>query len=313
MAAVRLAAGLGYGLITFLFIKNADGLGEYASEISRATIHFWSRSPRDRAVANEDTKRDLGDINQKLDRLASIKRETVHVHHGSREGWTGWITTAVGGTVCVVIIAHVTGLFDFSGLMYVTQAKFKTATDALREALDVVSKALEKARAELLQKLGFLETRLENVSAELKQQIISSSDAVRDDLAKVSSDVKDVGNVVGGLETKLGSIEGGVGDLRTALDRANKGIQLLCHVVAESYRYNGTQKEKKWYSDLLTFTETPPAALEPGKPNDVKQLKQNGEGPVMRLMSGSNLGGSADNGGGLSAVRESITRQLSGM
>lgn len=311
MAAVKVVTGLGYGIVTFLFLKNSEGLTDYVSEIARTTIHFWSRSPHDRAVGDKGgggSTRELGELSEKLDRLASAPRGTVHVHHG-RDQWTGWVTTAVGGTVCVAIFFHVTGLFDMSGVMYVTQAKFKTATEALKEGVDAVSKALQKARQELLARIGVLETRLEAVNVELKDQILASADSVKTDVAKVHSEVRDVGTVVNGLEDKLGSIEGGVGDLRSALERANKGIHLLCHVVAESYRYSsGNQKEQKWYSDLLTYTKA--AEAEP-----LKQLKQNGEsgGPVMRLVSSSKLGGSADNGGGLSAIRETLTRQLSGV
>lgn len=312
MAAVRVVAGLGYGLATFLFIKNSEGLGDYMSEIARTTVHFWSRSPHDKTIrggGGEGSGRELGELSDKLDKIASMKRETVHVHHG-RDGWSAWITTAVGGTVAIAVVVHMTGLFDLSGVMYVTQSKFKTATEALKEGIDAVSKALNKTRLELLERIGVLENRLENVSTELKTQIVSSAESVKEDIAKVSSDVRDVGSLVNGLEDKLGSIEGGVGDLRTALDKANRGIQLLCHVVADSYRYStGNQKDQKWYSDLLTYTK----AVDAKNSGDVKQLKQNGEGPIMKLVSSSKLNSNPDSGAGLSSIRDSLTRQLSGV
>jgi hypothetical protein len=40
---------------------------------------------------------------------------------------------------------------------------------------------------------------------------------------------------VGSLETKLDGIQGGVGDLRAAVEQCNRGVALLCHVVAESF------------------------------------------------------------------------------
>jgi archaellum component FlaC len=197
-----------------------------------------------------------------------------------------------------------------SGIMYVTQSKFKTATEALKEGIDGVSKALNKTRLELLQKLGVLEKNLQDVSADLKTEIAMSTESVRNDLANVSTDVRGVNTIVTGLESKLGTIEGGVGDLRTALEKANRGIHLLCHVVAESYRGANGQKNERWYSDLLTFTKT---SQENPSGDPLKQIKQNGEGPVMRLISSSSLGGNADNGGGLSSFRETLTRQLSGV
>lgn len=292
MAAVRVVVGLGYGLATLLFLKNSDGVGDYISEIGRTTVHFWSRA-KERTIGDGNA-RDLGELSSKLDRIASMKGETVHVHHGSN-GAVSWVTTIVGGTAVVVIVAHVTGLFDFSGIMYVTQSKFKSATEALQESVAVVNKALQAARKDLLERMGLIETRIDNVSAELKDQITTSSAAVREDLAKVSLEVRDVGTAVSGMEDKLGLIEGGVGDLRLAMEKANRGIQLLCHVVAESYRYSSSnQKDTKWYSDLLTYSRN--ADLDNG--GDIKQLKQNGEGPVMRLISRTNLGDSADNGAG---------------
>jgi len=310
MAAIKVATGLGYGLVTFLFLKNAEGVGEFASEIARTTVHFWSRSPKDKRLLDGNS-RDMGDLSDKLDRIALMKRDTVHVHHGPNS-WSGWVTTAVGGTICIAVIVHMTGLFDMSGIMYVTQSKFKSATDALKEGIDAVSKALNKARVELLERIGVLEKSLEDVSADLKNQITLSTESVRDDLAKVSNEVRDVGSIAEGLESKLGTIEGGVGDLRSALERANRGIHLLCHVVADSYRQgSSSQKDQRWYSDLITFTKTEPPTLD-NKTEVLKQIKENGEGPVMRfLSSGKNVGGNADNGGGLATFKESLTRQLS--
>jgi hypothetical protein len=310
MAAIKVATGLGYGVVTFLFLKNAEGIGAYTSELARTSIHFFS-APRDRLIGRGYDGRDLGELGDKLDKLASMRQETVHVHHGDN-GWSGWVTTVVGGTVCVVVVAHVSGLFDMSGIMYVTQSKFKTATEALKEGVDLVSKALAKARVELLEKIGVLEKNLEETKTELKNQIVASSEAVRDDVAKVSLDVKDVGLIVGGLESKLGSIEGGVGDLHSAVEKANRGIQLLCHVVADSYRYAaGNQRESKLYAELMTFTKVTHSLEEKSDP---KQIKENGEGgPVMRLISSNGLGGSADNGGGLASFRETLNRQLSGV
>lgn len=308
MAAVRVVAGLGYGLATFLFIKNADGVGDYFSDLARTTVHFLSRGPRDRSLGDGNS-RDIGAISEKLDRLASVRSETVHVHHGNNR-YTSWFTTIIGGTAVVVVIAHVSGLFDFSGIMYVTQSRFKSTTDALKEAVDSVSKVLSVTRRDLLERIGLLDTKMEEANAELKEQITKTHEIVRDDLANVHQEVKDVGSVVGGLETKLGAIDGGLGELRVAMERANHGIQLLCHVVAESYRYGSNQKNEKWYNDLLIYTKVN-ASQEPSK-----QLKQNGEGPLMRLISGTNLGASsgADNGGGLSSsFRETLSRQLSGV
>jgi hypothetical protein len=316
MAQIRIITGLGYGLVTFLFLKNSDGLGDYVSEIGRTTIHFWSRSPKDRSLGNNNG--DMEALGGKLDKLASMKRETVHIHHGSSNSTSGWVTTVIGGTVCIVIVAHVSGLFDMSGIMYVTQSKFKTATEALKEGISTLSSALSKVRVELLEKIGLLETSLESTREELKNQIVSSADQVRIDVAKVSGEVRDVGFVVGGLESKLGTIEGGVGELHLALDKANRGIHLLCHVVAESYRYaNGSSKDQQLYSDLLSFTKSPPPpSIESGKNvGDLfKQIKENGEGPIMRLVSNKGIGGNADNGGGGTAsFVESLNRQMSAL
>ena len=203
MAQIRIITGLGYGLATFLFIKNSENIGEYLSEISRASLHFWSRAPKNRLADNDNggSTKELGALSDKLDKLAMLKRETVHVHHGSNST-TGWVTTIVGGTVVAVIVVHFTGLFDVSGIMYVTQAKFKTATEALKEGVNAVGAALSKVRTEVLDRIGLLEKNLEEVTSELKDQISSSTVAVRDDVAKVSSSVKEVGGLVNGLESK---------------------------------------------------------------------------------------------------------------
>jgi hypothetical protein len=115
MAQARILGTLGYGLISLLVVTNVEGASEYLSELGRFSVHFLSRS-KDRL--SSATGLDLGQLNDKLDRLASARStETVIVHHGSSGSTGSWVTTLVGGTLVTVLIVHFTGLFDMSGVM----------------------------------------------------------------------------------------------------------------------------------------------------------------------------------------------------
>ena len=59
MAAVRVVYGIGYGIVTLLFLKNSEGIGDYVSELSRTSVHFWSRGPKDGRSLGDGNSRDV--------------------------------------------------------------------------------------------------------------------------------------------------------------------------------------------------------------------------------------------------------------
>lgn len=289
MAQIRLVQGLGYGLAGLVMYKNSDGVGDYLNELGRASLHFWSRRP------SEST--DMSELNEKLDRLANRKGETVHIHPSGAGVYSGWFNTALGGTVLVAMVVHYTGLFDLSSMMYVTQSRFKTVTDALQEGVSTVNEALKKARIDLLAKIGVLETNLEKAKTELREQIVTSSDTVRDDVARVSGEVQGVNQIVTSLETKLNGIDGGVGDLRHAIDKANKGIHLLVQVVARAYGGGSDQGDNQVLEELNDYSEL----QLPSSHSSSRGLLE--PGPLFKILSKDDVEGNADQGGGNSLSR----------
>lgn len=294
MAHFRVLGALGYGVFTLLVVNNVDGAGEYLSELGRTTVHFLSRSKDRITNAASSTAGDFSQLTEKIDRLSQMNRETVHVHHGPNGAPTyaaSWITTIIGGTVVTVLVFHFTGLFDMSSYLYVTQAKFKVATEALERGVKHVGEALAKTRIELMQKLGVVEKNLDITRKELKTEIQVTSQEIRKDVKLISTDIRHLHTDVATMDGKLDGLHDGVSELRAAVEHANRGIALLCHVVAESFFTNRSSggadgrkpQQDKALMDLMSFTKTNPMV---SNGEVLKQIKFNaGEGPIMRLMS----------------------------
>ncbi|KAH9251075.1 hypothetical protein BASA81_011150 [Batrachochytrium salamandrivorans] len=290
MAHFRLLGALGYGVFTLLVVNNIDGASDYMAELGRTTVHFLSRS-KDR-LANAGVGGDFSLLSDKIDRLSQMNRDPVIINPGgyAPSSAASWITTILGGTLVTLGVVHLTGLFDLSGIMYVTQHKFKLATEQLERGVKALGDTLAKTRTELLTKLGVVERNLEQTRKELKGEIQSSSAEIRKDVKVISGDIKHLHSDVAGLDTKMDGLHDGVGELRAAIEHANRGIALLCHVVAESFFHRtgggtGTTQDKA-VKDLMTFTKTNPIQVTNGSADLIKQIKfQAGDGPIMRLMS----------------------------
>lgn len=294
MAQFRLLGALGYGVFTLLVVTNVEGASEYMAELGRTTVHFLSRG-KDR-LANSGVGGDFSLLSDKIDRLSKMNRDPVIIHPGggyAPSSAASWITTLLGGTLVALGVVHLTGLFDLSGIMYVTQHKFKLATEQLERGVKALGESLVKTRTELLAKLGLVERNLELTRKELKGEIQSSSAEIRKDVKVISGDIKHLHSDVVGLDTKMDGLQDGVGELRAAIEHANRGIALLCHVVAESFyhrtgegRSGGGPTQDKAVKDLMTFTKTNPVQVTNGPADLIKQIKFHaGDGPIMRLMS----------------------------
>jgi hypothetical protein len=247
---IRLSS-IGYGVAAFLVLKHGDSIQLWFQEMGRSTVHFLSRPLQDPSSPfSLDHPRALTDLSSKLDQLRHDLRSDLRSSSLS-------LVSLVPGKVVLVTLAGVAGVAYWSGYsvwdaLYVTRRQFRTATDALKEGLHGLVTALAKVRGELLDKIGAVEKNLDTARDELTAHITSEAGLVR-------GQVKLVGEDVANLGCKLEGIEGGVEDVRKSLVRANRGIWLLCHVVAESISQTSPLAEtsartRALYKELLSFT-----------------------------------------------------------
>lgn len=143
------------------------------------------------------------------------------------------------------------GLMYFNGVtlqdfMYVTRKSFTVSVKDLKKGLKLVNEALQVAREELGEKIGLVDAKLDSTR-------ISLENTIEQEVGKVALDLESVGTDVRNVSEKIDGVEG-------QLKVANRGIFLLCNVVAESVRNSGSSNSTRngassLYQDLIEYTK----------------------------------------------------------
>jgi len=155
--------------------------------------------------------------------------------------------------------------------MYVTKKHFNTTVEALKEGVTGLASALARVRHELLEKVGVVEVKVDEARLALEGKI----DGVRDQVTGVA-------NSQGLIEDLIRGIEGKIELTQDQVKQANRGIMILCNVIAESgvtneelldyTRKNGIQIEQKAEVKSVQHSSTKPSASVIAVPQE-KQAK----------------------------------------
>jgi len=211
----------------------------------------------------------LGQLSGEVARLRA--QQQYGVGYGRQEGvlsgW-GWVFFAAGGTAVLVLYARGYGWAD---VMYVTRAALTSAVEALEEGIENVGTALEAAKDELAVKIGLVEANIDRTRESLEARISEEVGDVKRDLEEVGNDVKGVSRaqeqvhgLVQSIETQIDVIESRMENANDQLSTANRGIYLLCNVVADSMNPNTGAKGSNnrqtrvgsLYEELLAYTRS---------------------------------------------------------
>jgi hypothetical protein len=247
MGGIMYGAGVGAGI--FVLFSNADSLKLYSKELARMTLHFLSRPGYDNTLlinghpSSGDPNRHGGGNNVAAmapltERLDQLTMEMARIRQGQTlSGLVGGppsltTTIVVIGTTGVVL--YISGIHSWSDIMYVTKKHFNTTVEALKEGVTGLASALARVRHELLEKVGVVEVKVDEARFALEEKI----DGVHDE-------VKGVAKSQDLLEELIRGIEGKIELTQDQVKQANRGIVILCSVIAES----GVMNE-----ELLEFT-----------------------------------------------------------
>lgn len=119
--------------------------------------------------------------------------------------------------------------------MYVTKTNFATTIEALKEGVEAVSSALARAKLELLEKIGIVEGKID-----------AAREALENKIGEVHGEILGVSKSQSKMEDLVRGIEGKIELTQDQIKQANRGIYILCSVLAESGVNN---------DDLVEFTQ----------------------------------------------------------
>ena len=214
-ALAQKAAPAVYAIGLFLLLKHEDSLRLWVTEVSRTTVHFLTRPPESERTAVAAVTPLVANLNAKLDALvaqmASRNRPSPWLGSGAV-----WVGAACGMAVGVVYLSG----YSLGDLMYVTRRNFKATTDALKDGLHGLANALAKVRAEVLERIAVVETKVDATRDELVALVKAES-------GEVKADVKHVKDNLEAVSANVDSIKDGMDDYRKGWLRANRGLRSL--------------------------------------------------------------------------------------
>mmetsp|Transcript_11325 Transcript_11325/g.22896 ORF Transcript_11325/g.22896 Transcript_11325/m.22896 type:complete len:324 (+) Transcript_11325:367-1338(+) len=151
---------------------------------------------------------------------------------------------------CAYIVATSSG-WSLTDLAWVTKKTFLKTYQNLHQTVLRLAVALNTAKEELSHRIHALEEQLDTAKKEIEAKVENEVGKARKEICKVDGNVVELQDLVRGLEGQLG-------DLHGKMVYANRGIQLLCHIV--SGMPPETSPGSSW-DDLKTFAQVEPTTL----------------------------------------------------
>lgn len=240
--------GASAGLGTFVIFGNGDvtkffrGMSSHAMHLLNAPSSSSGSSSSDSAGLDPNSTSALAD------QLARLSAEVSYLRVNRGGDYRGDGSGVSGTTVLVVagaggalgVVMYLKG-WSMGDLMYVTKRNFSETIEQLQERVEVVKVAVETARKDLAARIGLVDVKLDKTRYSLEQKIEQEVGDVKTEVKDVHESVKGIAavqgrvqSVVHGLEDRFFNMEETLEDARTQLTVANRGINLLCTVVAES-------------------------------------------------------------------------------
>jgi hypothetical protein len=239
--------GASAGLGTLVIFGNGD-VSSFFRGMSKHAMHLLS-APRDGSPSGGDSQgMDSSSTSALADQLARLSAEVSYLrvhrggdYHGGGGGVSGstvLIVSMAGGALGVVMYLKGWTLGD---LMYVTKRNFNETVEQLQGRVEIVKEAVDAARKDLAVRIGLVDAKIDKTRYSLEQKIEQEVGDVKTEVRDVHESVKGIAavqgkvqSVVHGLEDRFFSMEETLEDARSQLSVANRGINLLCTVVAES-------------------------------------------------------------------------------
>jgi len=264
------SASAGVGL--YVLFNSSESLKMYSKELTKMTLHFMARpqpgeygyQPLSNGQHNQQypngqhpngsNEHMILPLNERMDNLArelKMMRESQFINFigGGQPPSTSTIILVVGVTG---VILYLSGVRGFDDVMYVTKKNFSTTIEALKEGVAAVSSALARAKEELLEKIGIVESKIDAARESLELKI----GGVHDEILGVSKSQNKMEDLVRGIEGKIELTQ-------DQIKQANRGIYILCSVLAESGVSN---------DDLLEFTQKHGGSGIQRKPSTIKSF-----------------------------------------
>jgi len=262
-ALMAMSAGAGS---LYMYTNGLVPAGLSAKDLGAFAMQMGGRGsqnkPDDLSLIMSPLAMQLTELNAEVARLRSQSQYAFM--HGGSPGMFSWTTIVTVGGVGVLFM-YWRG-YSFKDVMYVTQTALGVAVETLEFGIENLGVALETAKRELTYKLGLVEDKLDETKVSLENKIEVEVGQVRMDIKGVSNDIQGlsyshdrVHTMVNNIETQMTCMEGRIDE---QLATANKGIYLLCNVVADnlSTGNKGTPSQRptgtSLYDELISYTRS---------------------------------------------------------
>lgn len=167
----------------------------------------------------------------------------------------------VGGTIATgMVLSYVYS--NFSDLIYVTRGHFNASIAFVKEGVIELAVSLANFRDEVYDKLGLLETQLDDTKNELTQTINDEVTRVNDNVELVGSVVKTISDrqnesqyMIKEVDSKLTGIESQLERSQKQLNSVSRGVHLLCHSVRDILSADGANTTPV-IDQLVSYTNT---------------------------------------------------------
>mmetsp|Transcript_20658 Transcript_20658/g.40551 ORF Transcript_20658/g.40551 Transcript_20658/m.40551 type:complete len:358 (+) Transcript_20658:1798-2871(+) len=276
-ALLALSAGAGS---LYVYANGGTPFGLSSTDIARVAAQMSAVNATTQQNGASNAEQVPAYLKPLADQMAELSNEVARMRiqgqygHGfayAQSGWgISWTTVVTAGGVGVLYL-YMKG-YSFADFMYVTKKALSVAVEALEEGIENLGMALETAKRELSYKLGLLEDKVDETRESLENKITAEVGDVKRDLEVVGNDVKGISRaqeqvhgLVQSIETQIDNLENKMEGVGNQLNTANRGIYLLCNVVAENMgaavkgrgsnnNNNNAPRGASLYEELIAYT-----------------------------------------------------------
>lgn len=127
------------------------------------------------------------------------------------------------GSIGIILIGLYLFGIKWEDIIYVTKGHFNKITLSLKNKIEELSNNLLKIRTEFLEKIGILDSKIDETKKSLELK-----------MDNISFNIKDISNSQIILENLMNNLENQLFSIKDNIQLSNNGILILCKVIADS-------------------------------------------------------------------------------
>ncbi len=247
----RILMWSGVGTMAVLVLQNNEHL------MKEITNSFQSSNSRNQIIDMKTLEPLSNQVLLLSKEVAKLRYDRFHPHASSSSSSS---ILGIGNIMIISCIAsgcyiYYNGIGNF---MYVTKKTFQTSMETLKTNMNTITDVLETTKYELELKLGLVDQKLDTTRISLEDKITTEVGSIKNELLLLQDSITD-------MNTSQLQLQNMVQGLENQMMQANRGIYLLCNVVADNMiidhqsqlpTQNNDKKSRltNLYEELMNYT-----------------------------------------------------------